>query len=471
MHILYSHPDYQELQLQVQPRFKVGDKVVYKGKVCTITFMDEVYYDFDGGVAGCRIELQDELLSAAPKFKVGDWIISVHPDAIFKVGDVKKTTYKLIDIYGDGYDCQITEIDKNYHLWSIADAKYGDVFANTAGCILIAKDNESCLCYIDKNGGFHADNNKWFFVDFSDNALTPATQEQRGLLFAKMKEEGYEWDAGKKELRKTIEPTFKVGDWVVTDYGKVSQVVSVDNAGDGYTLDDGVYFSGSWCDMYHLWTIADAKDGDVLSSIRGCPFIYDKYRNQRNDLLYYYAGIDGRGNFVMKCPKKMLYHFGPSTDAVPATKEQRDLLLAKMREAGYLWDAEKKELRKIFEPQFKVGDDIKTGNTIDTIAEIDYATRSYLCKSGRTIWFENQDLWHLVPKPHYGIANFHEGMPVLVRNGDCLEWEYVTFTHYRKVGTPFCAGGQYWYQCIPFSEETKHLLGTTGMPDERFINW
>jgi hypothetical protein len=422
MHILYSHPDYKELELAVKPKFNVGDRVIYKGNVCTITFMDEAYYDFDGGVAGCRIELQDELLSAAPKFKVGDWIISVHPDAIFKVGDVKKTTYKLIDIYGDGYDCQITEIDKNYHLWSIADAKYGDVFANTAGCILIAKDNESCLCYIDKNGGFHADNNKWFFVDFSDNALTPATQEQRGLLFAKMKEEGYEWDAGKKELRKTIEPTFKVGDWVVTDYGKVSQVVSVDNAGDGYTLDDGVYFSGSWCDMYHLWTIADAKDGDVLSSIRGCPFIYDKYRNQRNDLLYYYAGIDGRGNFVMKCPKRMLYHFGPSTDAAPATKEQRDLLFAKMKEEGYEWDADKKELKKI--------------------------------------------------QSHYDIANFHAGMPVLVRDYDNSRWSYVQFSHYvGECRMKFNACGIPYIQCVPFNDDTKHLLGTTEPCDEQYINW
>ena len=32
----------------------------------------------------------------------------------------------------------------------------------------------------------------------------------------------------------------------------------------------------------------------------------------------------------------------------PATKEQSDLLFQKMREAGYEWDTEKKELKKIF---------------------------------------------------------------------------------------------------------------------------
>ena len=34
-------------------------------------------------------------------------------------------------------------------------------------------------------------------------------------------------------------------------------------------------------------------------------------------------------------------------DVKPATKEQRDLLFQKMKEAGYEWDADKKELKKI----------------------------------------------------------------------------------------------------------------------------
>ena len=38
----------------------------------------------------------------------------------------------------------------------------------------------------------------------------------------------------------------------------------------------------------------------------------------------------------------------------PATREQRDLLFAKMEKAGYEWDADKLELR--FVPKFKVGD-------------------------------------------------------------------------------------------------------------------
>ena len=35
------------------------------------------------------------------------------------------------------------------------------------------------------------------------------------------------------------------------------------------------------------------------------------------------------------------------TDFYPATKEQCDILFQKMKESGYMWDSEKKELIKI----------------------------------------------------------------------------------------------------------------------------
>ena len=120
------------------------------------------------------------------------------------------------------------------------------------------------------------------------------------------------------------------------------------------------------------------------------------------------------------------------------------------------------------QPKFNVGDDIKTGNTIDTIAEVDYATRSYCCKSGRTIWFENQDLWHLAPKPHYDISNFKPFDKVLVRDGNSLKWTADLFSY---IDDGFvCTGGIACRQCIPF-DGNEHLLGTTDMCDEQYINW
>lgn len=77
-HLLYSDSDctlfpskdyrtWQGWTPCVAPKFKVGDKVIYNGKQHTVTFVNDKYYGFSGGVAGCRIELQDQLLSPAPK--------------------------------------------------------------------------------------------------------------------------------------------------------------------------------------------------------------------------------------------------------------------------------------------------------------------------------------------------------------------------------------------------------------------
>ena len=133
-----------------------------------------------------------------------------------------------------------------------------------------------------------------------------------------------------------------------------------------------------------------------------------------------------------------------------------------------------KELPLSVQPKFKAGDNIKTGNQIETIAEIDNFSQRYYCESGRTISFSNQDLWKLDTKPHYDISNFHAGMPVLVRDNNDGMWQYLLFSHLQECDDydyfHFVAGGIAYAQCIPF-DGNKHLLGTTDMPDECYINW
>lgn len=67
------------------------------------------------------------------------------------------------------------------------------------------------------------------------------------------------------------ENLFSVGDWIVSEYGNVLQVVDLQKYGYyckspiGYgTL---VYYSEQ--DLYHLWTLSDAKEGDVIVSYIG----------------------------------------------------------------------------------------------------------------------------------------------------------------------------------------------------------
>ena len=81
-------------------------------------------------------------------------------------------------------------------------------------------------------------------------------------------------------------------------------------------------------------------------------------------------------------------------------------------------------------------------------------------------------------KPHYDTSNFQPFDKVLVRCGNDEEWmiefycKYDTLVHtspHRDY--PFMGIGDSYSQCIPFNDDTKHLLGTTDMPDECYINW
>ena len=151
-----------------------------------------------------------------------------------------------------------------------------------------------------------------------------------------------------KDFAPKQEPKFKVGDWIITkdknvhkDYS-VCKIVEIEN--NRYHLENGDYLGIDTLEQYdyYLWTIQDAKDGDVLISQYGKPFIYNGNYNSFN--IGAYCGITCDDNFKVaeeKC------HWTDNVDIKPSTKEQRDLLFAKMKEAGYEWDAEKKELKKI----------------------------------------------------------------------------------------------------------------------------
>lgn len=92
-------------------------------------------------------------------------------------------------------------------------------------------------------------------------------------------------------------------------------------------------------DNSRLWTIQDAKIGDILTASDGSIFIY---AGLKGTLAQSYIALLADGDLnTMKC------NWEEKTSVSPATKEQHDLLFAKMKEAGYEWDADKKELRKI----------------------------------------------------------------------------------------------------------------------------
>jgi hypothetical protein len=147
------------------------------------------------------------------------------------------------------------------------------------------------------------------------------------------------------------EPKFKVGDILVSEEEDRRHIYKVDaitnydtylllDLEDGYTRNESVYI----CDLaMYLWSIQDAKDGDVLS-YRDGQWIFI-YKGKIDDSSFYYHTLYSTIHQDLTINDAGFTLLG---DAIlPATKKQRDLLFQKMKEAGYEWDANKKELSKI----------------------------------------------------------------------------------------------------------------------------
>ncbi len=208
---------------------------------------------------------------------------------------------------------------------------------------------------------------------------------------------------GEQKHTDKVEPKFKIGDWVIDKQDIVHQIANVienvTNHTYGYDIVGGGYFNDN-TEGVRLWTINDAKDGDVLACPlpKGC---------ESGEQIFIFKGINSR-DYVDNCIEYYCricegvfyenengYMGTTSSPLYPATKEQRDALFAKMKEAGYEWDAEKKELKKSADKQkFKVGDYVVVsttkGDKVVQIASVEYLKGgypSYITTEGR--WFGN----------------------------------------------------------------------------------
>ena len=111
---------------------------------------------------------------------------------------------------------------------------------------------------------------------------------------------------------------------------------------------------------------------------------------------------------------------------VPATKEQRDALMKAMNDAGYEWDGEKKELKKLKKPKF----DPKTLKSFDKVLVRDDHNQKWECNL-----FSYINIIDDIYYPYFTIIN----------------------TGYKY--------------CIPYNDDTKHLVGTTEEAPEYYRYW
>ena len=163
----------------------------------------------------------------------------------------------------------------------------------------------------------------------------------------KQKTDEKAYNDGKQEVLKAIskdnlEPKFKVGDWIFSpQYGTARIIGTVISDANVFLLeylnDNHEYIPIEYVNStFDKWTIQDAKDGDVL--------VLD-------DIIMIFKSIKTvctANTYVLYCDGIFFDDWCDfDNNAHPATKEQRDFLFQKMKEAGYEWDADKKELKEI----------------------------------------------------------------------------------------------------------------------------
>jgi len=135
-------------------------------------------------------------------FSVGQWIVACGKK-VFRITKIDGFNVTLVDTNGDEYVFDVSSL-KDARLWTIEDAEDGDVLSNGKMIVIFKHFEEPSYKHIvayiglDEIGAIQVTDDTWNFGNYK---TTPATKEQRDLLFQKMKDAGYEFNFEKKELK------------------------------------------------------------------------------------------------------------------------------------------------------------------------------------------------------------------------------------------------------------------------------
>ena len=136
---------------------------------------------------------------------------------------------------------------------------------------------------------------------------------------------------------------------------------------------------------------------------------------------------------------------------------------------------------KTKKPKFKVGDKIvniprKYMGALGTQSIISKVTDDkYIFTNGNYIFISNQGSWELVhdKKPKFDPKTLQPFDKVLVRDMDLENWKVQLFSNiieYEKQYPYLCINDHYMY-CIPYNDDTKHLVGTKEEAPEFYRYW
>jgi len=184
----------------------------------------------------------------------------------------------------------------------------------------------------------------------------------------------------------------------------------------GYKFEDGEVVKKE-----KEWSIFDAKDGDfVYDKTCGGIFIFKGF--DKNRILSYASLITGE---LYKGPDDR-YGIIEQSGFRPATEKENAYLLEKLNEEGYHWDLFTHHLLKKEETSEK----------------------------------------------KFTVEDFKPFDKVLVRDCSGQHWTINLFSHYVETSDyPYKGLSCGYAQCLPYNEETAHLLGTDEEYDGKYKTW
>lgn len=206
---------------KIEPKFKPGDTMRtwreaangYTDGMPVVVSIDNEYYHCTNELIAIKDQDDYEFPpinvkknpadNVEPKFHPGDWIIDNEYGEVLKVTKADANSYEITSQDGEVFNILKEDVEYNHRIWTIQDAKDGDVLVDVYGNIGIFKKcydfDWMSYCSLGNNGGFQV-----FTVEHENEKTYPTSKEQRDLFFSKMKEEGWEWDSENKELIKNL---------------------------------------------------------------------------------------------------------------------------------------------------------------------------------------------------------------------------------------------------------------------------
>lgn len=202
------------------------------------------------------------------------------------------------------------------------------------------------------------------------------------------------------------------------------------------------------------------KDGDIVFTNQGSiAIIYHKEGLNPEYLSFCGLFPNKFDKDVLVIPKRL------------ATEEEKQKLFDAIKANGYTWNAETRTLEKLIVPKFKVGYRIKHIAGREEVATVTGIEKLHynLDSKGGTCSFSIslQDEWELLPNK-FDISTLKPFDKVLTKVDDV--WG-ADFFGYHEGGLFYCSEHIATRYCIPYNDDTKHLLGTADDCDEYYKSW